>query len=236
MATTTNAKLKRLLLRYFPPGVILEFEHAGALRIRPIDLLDLDVNSDVAALTQDIIDAEPLIPQSKAAQLQELLTRLKAKAAPSRLPHYELMRSLRAHVMPLTNCVFTKSGDRFITGSYDRICKLWDTASGAELLSLSGHQNVVYALAFNNPFGDKIATGSFDKTAKVTFNSQGSLLLTSSSDKTARLWDTSSGCCTQVLEGHHDEIFGSAFSYEGEYIATASKDNTVNLWIEASRQ
>lgn len=42
---------------------------------------------------------------------------------------------------------------RFITGSYDRTCKVWDTASGDELLTLEGHKNVVYAIAFNNPFG-----------------------------------------------------------------------------------
>ncbi len=48
---------------------------------------------------------------------------------------------------------------RFITGSYDRTCKVWDTGSGEELYTLSGptaqtgHQNVVYAIAFNNPYG-----------------------------------------------------------------------------------
>lgn len=42
---------------------------------------------------------------------------------------------------------------RFITGSYDRTCRIWDTASGAELHTLEGHRNVVYAIAFNNPFG-----------------------------------------------------------------------------------
>lgn len=31
---------------------------------------------------------------------------------------------LRAHILPLTNCAFNKSGDRFITGSYDRTCKV----------------------------------------------------------------------------------------------------------------
>ena len=39
--------------------------------------------------------------------------------------------------------------------------------SGQELLTLDEHKNVVYALAFNNPYGDKIVTGSFDRTAKV---------------------------------------------------------------------
>ena len=56
---------------------------------------------------------------------------------------------------------------RFITGSYDRTCKVWKTTTGDELLTLEGHKNVVYAIAFNNPYGDKIVTGSFDKTAKV---------------------------------------------------------------------
>ena len=55
----------------------------------------------------------------------------------------------------------------FITGSYDRTCKVWDTQTGDELLTLEGHKNVVYAIAFNNPYGDKIITGSFDKTCKV---------------------------------------------------------------------
>jgi len=58
---------------------------------------------------------------------------------------------------------------RFITGSYDRTCKIWNTSSGEELQTLTGHKNVVYCLSFNNPFGDKVATGSFDKTAKVYF-------------------------------------------------------------------
>ena len=72
-----------------------------------------------------------------------------------------LFKILRAHILPLTNCAFNKSGDKFITGSYDRTCKVWNTISGDELLTLEGHRNVVYAIAFNNPYGDKIITGSF---------------------------------------------------------------------------
>jgi dynein assembly factor with WDR repeat domains 1 len=76
-----------------------------------------------------------------------------------------LFKILRAHILPLTNCAFNKSGDKFITGSYDRTCKVWNTLSGDELLTLEGHRNVVYAIAFNNPYGDKIITGSFGKIA-----------------------------------------------------------------------
>jgi dynein assembly factor with WDR repeat domains 1 len=35
---------------------------------------------------------------------------------------------------------------------------------------------VVYCIAFNNPFGDKVVTGSFDKTAKIWDVETGNLL------------------------------------------------------------
>jgi dynein assembly factor with WDR repeat domains 1 len=53
-----------------------------------------------------------------------------------------LFKILRAHILPLTNCAFNKSGDKFITGSYDRTCKVWNTMSGDELLTLEGHRCV----------------------------------------------------------------------------------------------
>lgn len=36
--------------------------------------------------------------------------------------------------------------------------QVWNTLTGEELLTLEGHKNVVYAIAFNNPFGDKVNT------------------------------------------------------------------------------
>jgi dynein assembly factor with WDR repeat domains 1 len=30
---------------------------------------------------------------------------------------------------------------------------VWDTKTGSELLSLEEHKNVVYTMAFNNPYG-----------------------------------------------------------------------------------
>ncbi len=105
---------------------------------------------------------------------QELIKKLESKKAQD----FTLFKTLRAHVMPLTNCAFNKSGDKFITGSYDRTCKIWNTETGDELFTLEGHKNVVYTMAFNNPYGDKIATGSFDKTAKIWSSETGELLHT----------------------------------------------------------
>ena len=72
---------------------------------------------------------------------------------------FHLVRVVKAHILPITNIAFNKTASKFATGSYDRTCKLWDTLTGNELHTLDGHQNVVYTVAFNNPFGNKIATG-----------------------------------------------------------------------------
>jgi dynein assembly factor with WDR repeat domains 1 len=80
---------------------------------------------------------------------------------------YSLFKSLPCHDLPLTNCAFNKNGDKFITGSYDQTCIIWDTETGNVVHRLKGHKNVVYAISFNLPYGDKVATGSFDSTAKV---------------------------------------------------------------------
>lgn len=78
-------------------------------------------------------------------------------------------KTLKCHDLPLTNCSFNKTGDKFITGSYDQSCIIWDTDTGNILHKLKSHKNVVYAIAFNLPYGDKVATGSFDTTAKVYY-------------------------------------------------------------------
>ncbi|KAM7538516.1 hypothetical protein Aperf_G00000049850 [Anoplocephala perfoliata] len=53
----------------------------------------------------------------------------------------------------------------------------------------------------------KRLTGHGSEVNKVCFSSRGSTLMTASSDKTARLWDTSTGNNRDVLIGHTDEVF-----------------------------
>ena len=44
--------------------------------------------------------------------------------------------------------------------------RIWDAASGGELLTLTGHSGAVVSVAFS-PDGTRIATGSVDQTARV---------------------------------------------------------------------
>ena len=158
----SKAKLRKFLLRYYPPGIILEYEHDGELMQRSVDLLDLSPETDAEHLLDAIFARESMLRPSHREPLRALLAKLQTKLSDARHADFELFKVLRAHILPLTNCAFNKNGDAFVTGSYDRTCKVWDTASGEETHTLEGHKNVVYAVAFNNPFGDKVITGSFD--------------------------------------------------------------------------
>jgi dynein assembly factor with WDR repeat domains 1 len=186
-------KLKRFLLRYYPPGIILEYELRDKSReMKEIDLLHLTPDADVDVIVNQIVFEEPLISESKKPQLRRMVHKLIEKIGSNETSEFFLFKILRAHILPLTNCAFNKSGDKFITGSYDRSCKVWNTLTGDELLTLEGHRNVVYAIAFNNPYGDKIITGSFDKTCK--------------------LWSSETGQCYHTYRGHATEIVCLSFN------------------------
>lgn len=63
--------------------------------------------------------------------------------------------------------------------------------TGENIHTLIGHNNIVYCLSFNNPYGDRVATGSFDKTAKI--------------------WSVEDGSCLKTLWGHEKEIVSLSF-------------------------
>jgi dynein assembly factor with WDR repeat domains 1 len=147
-------RLKRFLLRYFPPGLILEYERRdGSHNTTCIDLLQLSHGTDLSLLADQLVAEQPLISETRKPQLIRLLQKLLDKQGENDGKEYGLFKVLRAHILPLTNCAFNKGGDRFITGSYDRTCKVWESSTGKELATLEGHKNVVYAISFNNPFG-----------------------------------------------------------------------------------
>ncbi len=80
---------------------------------------------------------------------------------------------------------FSPDGQRIVTGSADQTAKVWDAASGKELLTLKGHGAQVRSVAFS-PDGQRIVTGSRDQTAKV--------------------WDAASGKELLTLKGHSGGI------------------------------
>ncbi len=109
-----------------PPGIVLEHELRDRSRkTKAIDLLDLTPQADVEMVVSQILAGEPLVGDSRKHQLQKFVLRLIEKLKMDDTNEFYLFKILRAHILPLTNCAFNKSGDQFITRSYDRTCKVY---------------------------------------------------------------------------------------------------------------
>ena len=95
-------KLKRFLLRYYPPGIILEFEQAGELKTKSVDLLTLTPETDVEVLVNQVVRTEPLISENRKPQVRKLIQKLVEKIE-------ELEIRIVGHVTPVNLAGFMES-------------------------------------------------------------------------------------------------------------------------------
>ena len=58
------------------------------------------------------------------------------------------------------------SGKRIVSGSGDKLVRVWDASTGDELKVLKGHTNFVRSVAFS-PDDKQIVSGSNDKSVRV---------------------------------------------------------------------
>jgi tetratricopeptide (TPR) repeat protein len=75
-----------------------------------------------------------------------------------------------------------------------------------------------------------ILTGHTAEVLGVAFSPDGARLATTSHDRTAKVWDASSGRELLTLAGHTGVVLGVAFSPDGTRLATASRDQTAKVW------
>ncbi|KAG7391789.1 hypothetical protein PHYPSEUDO_003409 [Phytophthora pseudosyringae] len=114
------------------------------------------------------------------------------------------LKTLSGHLQIQAYCLaYDKLGKVVITGSDDRLVKIWSLRTGALLLTLRGHVGNITDLAVNH---------------------SNTLLASSSDDKTVRVWEISTGAPVAVLVGHSSVVNAVRFHPKKNIIVTASDD------------
>ena len=123
---------------------------------------------------------------------------------------------LHGHRLPE---IYALTHDKFAIGKRDGKIRLWDTATGKKLLTLTGH-------------AETIVDNSPREVLALAFSPDGTKLANGSKDTTVRLWDTTSGDELARLQRHTGKGWTTvlAFSTDGKMLASGSTDSTVQLW------
>ncbi|MBI3415424.1 MAG: protein kinase [Verrucomicrobia bacterium] len=115
----------------------------------------------------------------------------------------------------LTFLELSPDGKVLATGAFDGLVRLWDMATGDELIRpIQAHSESVVSAAFSTD-GKVLATGSLDQTIK--------------------LWQLATRHELDTLRGHGDGVWAVTFSADGRRLASGSQDNTVRLWNTGPR-
>jgi WD40 repeat protein len=114
-----------------------------------------------------------------------------------------------------TGVAISPDGKRVAAGCEDGTLKVWDSATGEELLTLRGHQGAIFGLTFSAD-GKLLASGG----AKA--------------DTAIRVWEAATGRLLSTLTGHPDWVSQLAFNADGKLLASSSRDQTAIVWEVAT--
>ncbi|KAG5971040.1 hypothetical protein E4U56_007120 [Claviceps arundinis] len=149
---------------------------------------------------------------------------------------------------------FSPDGRYLVTGSQDKLVRIWDIATQTIRHTLSGHEQDVICLDFARD-GRFIASGGEDKTVRIWDVEKGSHALTHTMkdavlcvaispdsqyvaagclDHNVYVFDVHSGILVEEIGGrfggHGNGIFSVAFSPDGKNLISGSMDRTVRMW------
>jgi len=110
-------------------------------------------------------------------------------------------------------------GTAILTAGMDGKARIWDAATGAERLTITVMADPPTGSAFY-----------FDVIGDAAWSPQGDQIVTAAADKTARVWDATTGMVLHILGGHTGPLTGVTWSPEGTQLATSSRDGAVRVW------
>jgi WD40 repeat protein/Flp pilus assembly protein TadD len=180
----------------------------------------------------------------------------------------QVLRTFTGHGGPVLSVAFHPDGRRIASAggdgggpgpSGDCSIRIWDAATGDELLRLDGHGTQVRWVTFS-PDGRRLASsGHYDGTVRLwdsetgravrtldtgtrgagvlAFSRDGrALAATTQNGGTVKVWNVDDGSERLTLRGHAGGVWGVAFSPDGRRLASTGTDRSVRIWDAASGQ
>lgn len=105
--------LKFIHLRYYPPGLILQYlDCQGRNKEKTIELLELNYSSNVSKISNDILKNDPLLfsTRTQKTALVDALTKLKERCLHDYGKRFVKQYSFGAHSSPVTTMCLSKDG------------------------------------------------------------------------------------------------------------------------------
>jgi WD40 repeat protein len=165
--------------------------------------------------------------------------------------------ALLGRIAPVTAVAFSPDGARLATAGSDGVARVWEIASGRQVLTLRGHTAAVQHVAFH-PDGTRLATSASDASVRiwsastgeelrriasatpeflwVSFHCNGAVLATANRDKTAEAWDIASGRKVFSLVGHKGGVWCVDYNPDSKRLLTSSYDGTAKIWDASPRE
>lgn len=126
----------------------------------------------------------------------------------------------------VTSVALSRSGAIVVSGSIDGSVFVHDTASGALLKELRGHEAHVLSVSIAG-----IDSGATNPNNAAKHAER---IVSSSWDGTVRVWDWRTGKCVYVIREHSDQVFCTAVTPDGNCVASGSMDKTVCVFHDLS--
>ena len=123
----------------------------------------------------------------------------------------EIVRTWKAHKMPITTMAYDSSGQLLATGSTDQSVMVFNVAKGFCTHVFREHEGVVHRVVFH-PDATKLQ------------------LFSSSHDNSIRVWDLRTKRCLARLASHVGVPAALAFSPDGATLLSGGRDQLINIW------